>query len=540
MKSTLKKVISLVLVLIMLFAVAAPAGAATTKNVSDVTIYVQGYGASLYANDGSAIWDGGPTSDILPNLVAVLEDLLKELALGTLTGNYDEYCDLLYEAIAPAYSNVILDKNGEASNDKGINKNMLTAGYNIDYSSKLSTGTIEFCYDWRLSCVENAKILEQFIDKVCREKGYDKVNLLGRCLGGNVVQAYLENAENLDKINKTILYIPSTEGVDFINALFTGDIEITGQALENYVNYTLPRNDDMTSMFGTEGTELIEILSVIIEFLNEVYVLGFGIDVVEAILNAVKDNVLARIVRDTYGGFVGFWNMVYAEDLEDAIAFVYNTPELQEEYAGMIEKIREFKAVQVNARETISTLHEDGMEIMILSKYNFANLPLSANANQHSDSTALTIHTSHGATVANFGETLSSNYINSLSDKRYLSADTIIDASTCVLPDTTWFVKNLVHMNFPASVDKLFVKFLTTDGMTVFTDETYPQYLNYDEETGEISIVEGLDDNDIISTESTIWTKLISFFKFLKVIINFISQYLGNNAATTETSTAAV
>ena len=62
-------------------------------------------------------------------------------------------------------------------------------------------GYFKFRYDWRLSCEHNAEILEAFINKVCSEKGYSKVNLVGRCLGGNVVSAYLENAENLDKIN---------------------------------------------------------------------------------------------------------------------------------------------------------------------------------------------------------------------------------------------------------------------------------------------------------------------------------------------------
>lgn len=515
----MKKLISVVLTVVMLFALAAPAFTASAAE-NYVTVYVEGYGGSLVDANGEYIWDGGPKESMMTGLKEVFNDILKDLAKGIITGNYDQYCDRLYNAMAPAFADLILDKNGEASNGSGLGYDMLKKGYSVS-KNMFSTGSITFKYDWRLSVETNAAILEQFIDRVCREKGYSKVNLVGRCLGGNIVQAYLQNAENLDKINDVVLYIPSTEGVDFISALFSGKVVIDPDAVENFITYSLPYND---TIGGSIDPETYEMLLTVVEFVNEANLLGVGTGAVENILEAVKDNVLARIVRDTYGGFVGYWNMVAPEDVEDAIAFVYNTPELQQEYAGMIEKIRSFhQNVQLNEKETLAELHNGGMEIMIISKYNFPNFPLSENGLAQTDGTALTSATSLGATAANFGTVLDESYIDSLEDSKYLSKDTMIDASTCLLPETTWFIKNLIHSDFPQCVNKLIEKFLTAENFTVFSDEAYPQYLKYDSETNTLSEVIGLDEGDLTG-QGTAGKKVNAFLKFFILIAEFFNK----------------
>lgn len=516
----MKKLISFVLTIAVLFTCAVPAlTAGAAENY--VTIYVGGYGGALVDADNEYIWNGGPKESMLTGLSEVFDDLLKDLAVGAVTGDYTEYCDRLYNAMAPAFSDIILDENGDASNGSGLGYDVLTKSYSVKYSY-YSTGSIDFAYDWRLSCETNAAILESFINRVCREKGYSKVNLVGRCLGGNVVAAYLENAQNLDKINDVVLYSPSTEGVDFISALFSGQVVLDGDAIDNFVSHGMSQSNIVNNI--VEDDSLFEVLSIVVNFINEVYVLDFGADIIESILEAVKDNVLARLVRDTYGGFVSYWNMVADEYLEAAIAFVYNTPELQEQYAGMIKKIRSFhENVQVNARATMTELAASGMDFMVISKYNLASIPLSKDALAQSDNTALTSATSFGATTSNIGETLSNKYISSISEDnlKYLSPDSMIDASTCLFPEKTWFVKNLAHGTFPASVEKLIEAFITSDDMTVFSDEAYPQYLKYDAEAKTISPVNGLDDGDII-VRNTVFSKLTAFFKFINVLIDLL------------------
>ena len=71
-------------------------------------------------------------------------------------------------------------------------------------------------------------------------------------------------------------------------------------------------------------------------------------------------------------------------------------------------------------------------------------------------------------------------------------------------------------------MDKLIVRFFATENMTVFTDTvTYPQFVDYSKETGEITPVEGPDDLPT-ETEKT----LVVFIRFFTNFINFIKKLL--------------
>lgn len=523
----MKKVLSVILSLLMIFAVMAPAVSAA--NEKTVTIYVEGYGDGLYGKSGEQAFpvDLG----LVDKIKEMLFDLLSDLAWAKLTGDYSAYSDGLYELIAPAYADLKLDNNGEATDENGnpyfglgfdpLERTEFNGG-------RFSNGYYRFRYDWRLSVEYNAGLLEQYIDKIVGMTGATKVNLIGRCLGGNIVSAFLQNASatSIARLDKVVMYIPSTLGVEFISALFSGKIVLDSDAIDNYVNYSLADNDILGL---SEDDPLLETLTTIIDFVNQIYVLGYGADVVEDIVQSVKDDALSRILRDSYASFPSFWSMVCPDDLEDAIALVYNTPELQKEYSGMIDKIRSYHYnVQLNADDRMLELEKKGIEIMVISKYNYADFPLSADAAQQSDGTAATVSTSFGATIADFGTTFSDSYIKAMDKNavRYLSADKMIDASTCTLPDTTWFIKNCYHSVFPQCVDNLIDAFITGEDMTIETYERYSQYLKYDSDNDTLSKVTGIDDGDIIDRDSTT-AKTSVFIKMLIMILNIFKKIFG-------------
>lgn len=522
----MKKIISVILSVLMIFAVMAPAVSAADGKV--VTVYLEGYGEGLYGKSGQQAFpvDLG----LIDGLKEVLDQLLANLAWGELTGDYSRYSDDLYNLIAPAYADLKLDNNGESRTDDGTWYNGIGAdpatNY-IYYNSRFEGGYHRFNYDWRLSVEYNAELLDKYISNVLSNTGATKVNLVGRCLGGNIISAYLQNASeaSIERLNKVVMYIPSTLGVEFISALFSGNIVLDPDAIDNYVNRSLVDNDILGM---SEDDPLVGTLTTIISFVNEIYVLGFGADVVERIVQAVKDDALARILRDSYASFPSFWSMVCPDDVEEAIALVYNTDELQEEYAGMIAKIRSYhQNVQLKAEAKMAELQAAGLDIMVISKYNYADFPLSADAAQQSDGTAATTATSFGATVADYGTTLTDKYIKNMNkaDKKYLSADKMIDASTCVLPNTTWFIKNCYHDDFPASIDALINTFFKTENMTIDTFEGYSQFLKFDKATDTLSVVEGLDEGDIIDKDS-IQAKTTLFMKVLKLLFDFFAKLL--------------
>ena len=519
----MKKLLSVVLTVIMLFAVAAPAlTASATDNC--ITVYVEGYGHKLYKNniatEENRIYD--IDADVGAIVSEVLKPCLEKLALGFLTQDYDAYCDELYNAMAPLYDEVRLDKNGEVTDNSGWGGNMLTDPYYISYGAGLTGGRITFQYDWRLSPMANAEILEKFIDRVCREQGVQKVNLLGRCLGGNIVSAYLENANNLDKINKVIMYIPSTAGISTIGAVFTGNIVIDSDAVNNLADYLIGDQQMINDPF------MQEFILALLEMLNYATVLGIGTGTIEYIVENVKDNIIPRLVRDTYGSFTSFWAMCPADQVDEAVEFCYGTDELKEEYAGTIEKIYAFKNIQLNSDKVLTNLKANGKDIMVISKYDIPNLPFSEDGKTQSDFMAETYRSSFGATTADFGKVLSASYINKMSDdaKKFLSPDLKIDASTCLFPETTWFIKNCAHATFPDTVDVLMNNFLINDNFTVFSDEAYPQFMAYSEdaETGAESLVPVTGTDEDAEKPSKNQERYSVFMRFFKAIISFFTK----------------
>ena len=117
-----KKLLSILLAFVLVFTVFSPAVIAA-DNTEYPVIYVAGSRHPLYADkynpsDNNRIWKIGV--DVGATVKEALGPCLKELAKGVVTDDYDAYCDELINTIVPLFKNLVLDKNGEASNGSGI------------------------------------------------------------------------------------------------------------------------------------------------------------------------------------------------------------------------------------------------------------------------------------------------------------------------------------------------------------------------------------------------------------------------------------
>ncbi len=509
----MKKIIAVILAVIMISGIMAPLTLAADTQKNYPVVYVTGYGPNIFSEKGNTQSEVYyPTgADVGAIVKEAIVPCLKELAAGVLTNNYDKYCDELYNAIHPIYENLVLAPDGTPKDNSGRGEN-LNLPVRLNYN-RFSGGEENFPYDWRLSPETSAEELDSFINKMLAETGAAKVNIVARCLGGNVVSAYLENftEEATQKINEIVFFIPSTEGINMIGALFAGEIEIVAENLDTFI-------DEYTKYEKViEDPAIRDLVYIMVAILDQAKVLNLGTDALQMLIDKIKDNLVPRIIRRSYGSFPSFWSMVPTEYFEDALEFAFSTPELKEEYAGTIEKARSYHDnVMLNSRERIAQL-SDKIDINIVSKYNIPLLPIIADCNNTSDGTAETYLTSFGATTADFGKNLSSDYLASVSEanKKYISPDEKIDASTCVLPDTTWFVKNSFHDHFPASIDMLIERILTTD-MDVFSDPQFPQFLDANVDAPELTPVT---EKEPEAKEDNFFTLLV---KFIKSIIDML------------------
>ncbi len=502
----MKKIISVILCLTLMFSLAVPAFAAPEEYP---TIYVTGAQTNnLFNADGERIY---PLDvDAMAILKESLGPCLKELALGYLKGDYEEYAEKLHSYVAPVFEDVVLDNNGEATDGSRPEYHSSTVAVS-GKKSGYGMWDYRFWYDWRLSPVVTSAELKNYIDRVKDATGKDKVQLVGRCYGANVIQAYitLHKDHALENVSDIAYYASSVDGIDFMSALLSGDVSVNDKAVSNFVEYYIEHEELI------EDNELGMLIYTLVELFQQVTVLDLGTEAVESLFNTLKADLVPRLVRAIIGTWPSYWAMVTDDKYEKARDFIFG--DCKDEFAGLIEKAdKYYYDVQLKAEDTILELQAKGINFYIFSKYGFPEFPLHEYALLQSDSYTTVKRQSFGATTAKYGEVLSDKYINGLADKKYLSPDYKIDASTCLIPERSWFVKNL-HHNWFAELHDMTLEIMRYD-MTV-DNEKYPQYLTR------------LDDATLIPTVGTdtdydkpAESPFASLMRFLTAFFNMIAK----------------
>ena len=234
----MKKTISLVLSLIMVLTLSLPAFAESEPEEYP-TIYVTGAQTNdILSAEGEKIWD--LDVDVMSVVKEALAPCLQELAFGFVGRDYKAYAEKVNSYVAPLFEKVVLDKNGEAGNGSHPAKHSSTVEVEKKYSD-YGIWDYRFWYDWRLSPITTAEELKNYIDRVTEATGKDKVQLVGRCYGANVIQAYITLYKDhaLENVSDVSYYASSVMGIDYMTALFSGEVVLDDKAVTNFAEYYL-------------------------------------------------------------------------------------------------------------------------------------------------------------------------------------------------------------------------------------------------------------------------------------------------------------
>lgn len=217
MSKLFKRIISVILcisVVISAFIFIDFPGTAAASDGTDIPlIYVQGSGMPLFVKD-----ENGEEQEVYPVKIpdGFVEKTVKEnigvFAKAVLTQKWEEFGNVLGDALSEIYSTISLDEHGKTQNGVYLrwtwNKEKLNGKKS---HGKYPTQRFTFNYDWRLDPYENAEIMHQYIEDVREVTGADKVALSGRCLGSCVTMAYMEKY-NAEYISDYILYASALDG----------------------------------------------------------------------------------------------------------------------------------------------------------------------------------------------------------------------------------------------------------------------------------------------------------------------------------------
>ena len=509
MSRKFRTLLTVVLVAIMAFSAVLPAFAVSSAEVDLPIVYVKGAGREIYAADGTKImpFDIEPEDQIM----AQTEPLLKAFANSILANDWSIYCDKLKKVIKNIYKEVTLDVNGEATDGSYI----IPSSAPKKKTSNYALSNYIFNYDSRLDPWEVAESMDEYIDSVLEATGKDKVQLVGRCLGGNYVAAYLTRY-GAEKVDACVLYVPSTMGTVVCSGTFSGSFEFDADVINDYVNTSLTDDSDLSGLINS-----------IVSVTHSLSVLHLGTDLAASVYEQIANMLIPDLLIYSYATMPAYWSMVDDEHFEKAKNFVFGDQKAK--YAGLIEKIDNYHYNVMNEFDvTLRQLQEDGLKVAVIAKYNTPLPPIFENSDAQADGTIELDKLSFGATSANMGKTLSKSYINSLKGSgasKYVSKDLIIDASTCVLPDSTWFVKNSVHEDFNGAINKLIYAILgSKKQFTVWDDDKYPQFLDYDKATKTLNPITKADATGSTGNEETNFIeKIVAAFQ--KIVLFFRSLF---------------
>lgn len=127
----------------------------------------------------------------------------------------------------------------------------------------------------------------------------------------------------------------------------------------------------------------------------------------------------------------------------------------------------------------LKLLKKQGVDIAIVANYGTPAIPVTSARIHQSDGLIETQYASLGATVALYNYKLKSS---KTAKNSYASADEIIDASTCVFPKNTWFIKGIQHTDFVyggQACDFLTTLITTTEKTTVSSIKKFTGYGRY-------------------------------------------------------------
>lgn len=436
--------------------------------------------------------------------------------------NWDEFCDVLLDIIVPLFSPMALDKNGEPSDGSFAawhwSRDSLRSKMRPD--GTYGATTFEFHYDWRLDPLDTAELLHLFIEDVMYVTGSDKVALYGRCLGSNVVAAYMYryDGENVDEV---IHYASSVYGATQCSKAFTGELCIHADGLNRFayeIEYLGFPIDDV----------YIDLIQALITILNDTYGLDVAAWAINNVLQDIYLDIFPEFMRSSYGTFPSYWSMVRLDDYNKAMETVFYGAD-KSEYAGLINKVENYRNnVQIMFGQRSMEQHRRGIEFSNIVKYGFQSIPVTYESDKLSDGLVSVNESSFGATTAEtVNDTLSQDYLDIAMRNgmfKYISPDRQIDASTCLSPDTTWFIKNLYHMDFPETVNGLVSDIVNNKNFNINSNPEYPQYLVFDSENGEII---PMDEENYNTTDR--WQGM-TFTDAVKLIIEFIKSLIEGNS----------
>ena len=438
-------------------------------------IFIQGYsGPKLIRDRGleteEQVWTFDPL-DVVDNVGLNLFDIIGSVA-DYAKGDTAPFIECFRNLTAEWFDNISMNPDGtskynissypyyiEEANVKYINEEKngkylpMTEGEFIeDLSRTIPEERIYiFNTDWRRSHLDNCEHLMKFIDEVLEYTGSDKVDLYGMSHGGQLVATYLYYHGTEGKVDNAVMNSPAIGGTSLVMELLGED----------------PVAFDLNELLRFGGVMLHTELD--LRWLGNILPAEFLNSLLKTAFNEV---LLPYVIR-----FGSIWDLMDTETYVK-LRDVYLDPV---ENAKIIEKADKMHfECMPNMSEGLKKAQAAGVNIGILANY---GSHIGTGKEVDSDFIIDTVNTS-GATPATFGERFPEGYkqLNTTCTDpthNHVSPTRTLDASTCYLPENTWFNYEQYHTQtwWDTYTRALLLELVLTDNIKdVHSDPRFPQF----------------------------------------------------------------
>lgn len=526
-----RKVISCILAVMMIFSITATAFAAEERYNGNPVIVINGIDNNpIYANPTTT---GAvkvfPPSDV--TMMAMTAQMYIDGIVALASGEYTEVMNFFVGSqVYGAIEKIQLNRDGTSKSEnlgpKVYDRSLsyyytaddfdtIAGNIGIGMGDRLGYDNVYvFTYDWRLDPVETSHKLDEFIQTVKANSRKERVSIISEGFGSSIATAYLaecyENAtadvDNFVTVNSAAL------GTSLIGDLFTGRLTQSimpskVRATESaFIRYTNDFSDNPVTWFSTWLTNYI---------LNRNWETYDFITSINAMMGHVVDPLYDKYLRDMLKDFTGLWAMVPVDYYDEAMDFMFMSDDSTagDYNSDLQERIQSYKNIQENAAEILVKASSEGININVVSSWDIQLIPIGDNSasdeelfgiSAQSDGLIDTYYSSFGgwtiplndvgAAAQNKdqrnteGECENHNHLNSVYDtldpEHSLGAMChYLDASTCALPDNTWFIRNMKHGTFDTESNSMnFLEYLITADktLTVYSaNGIYRQFMSY-------------------------------------------------------------
>lgn len=491
----MKKILSFILAFSLLFSMCAIGASAAVKTECGgncdtcPSIVVPGIGQSnvwaLDENGDYLLDDDGERISCFPAIFdvgSIVKTVLVPALLTLITQMDFGLSDALSDVVRDAFAVNMCDENGKNTGNIEVEKYPYSVAECSEYEKKQIYNNVPlqayaesvgedhlyyYAYNSFTNVNETIAGLYDFIQMVKKDTGHDKVNIVPISMGGSVANGLLDYyPEVMNDLNKVVYIVPALNGSTIVGDLYKKDL--------TFLDTEFLYNGFLETLMDEEDARMIEVIARILP---------------DQVLLTVLNNVADCLIEDVAANITSLWGLCPKEDYPEASArLLANKPEIK-------KQTDRYYQAQVNSLSNIQKMVDMGIEVYNIVDY---DVPLycigNAWNNDNADGVIHLSSTAMGVHSALVGETLPEGYEQANTSANcsdpthdHISPDNVVDASTGLLPDTTFYFDGQNHEKTARNdaIIALATRLLATDDIKdVYSTEDFPQFNGYRDPRG--------------------------------------------------------